>query len=426
MAATTPGLRRLLDDRGIRAVLLLAGWMISRVIVFVVTRVPHWYPAQDNAYELAWFPWWGEAFIRGLGDVPILEVPWEYPAGAIPIVAFPALFPSLGYPAGFFMQMLFFDAATMVLLLVWGLRTGRLEGAGLWCAAVPLMGPVVLARFDVIPTFFAAAGLIAAIVAAPIAAGVLLGIGAVVKLWPALLIPVVMTVQRRAVRVAAGASAVGLAVLVAVAAVGGLPRLLSFLNYQRDRGIEIESIIALPLLFARLAGVDEIVTGFGFGSYQIDGPGAAALQLIANLCLLAFFVFVGWLVVRARRNAVAPIDILPALGVLLMAGVLVFDKVLSAQYPIWLTGLLAVSLCSPRSPLRHTLPLFVAVLIFTQVVYPLTIQDLFAVRANAVWVLALRNALLVAFTVQVALVCRALTAAPVPAATGTIEDPSPT
>ena len=44
--------------------------------------------------------------------------------------------------------------------LHFGQRIGcRLGGAWLWCAAVPLLGPVAVARYDVIPTLAAVAGL---------------------------------------------------------------------------------------------------------------------------------------------------------------------------------------------------------------------------------------------------------------------------
>ncbi|BFO20807.1 hypothetical protein SHKM778_71950 [Streptomyces sp. KM77-8] len=57
----------------------------------------------------------------------------------------------------------------------------------MWVAGVPLLGPTVYARYDVMVTAVAVAALLAA-VRRPRLAGVLMGFGAVVKVWPALLL----------------------------------------------------------------------------------------------------------------------------------------------------------------------------------------------------------------------------------------------
>lgn len=374
-----------------RFALLFAAWLIARCVVLVGGRARALYPYQDDPFEISVFAGWAAALAGdGDGPVPLRDGPWEYPIGAAPVVLAPALLRGAPYVLGFVGQVLLWDAALLLLLALVGLRRGSLAGAWLWVAAVPLLGPVALARFDVVPTALAVAGL----ASPPLLAGVLLGAGAVVKLWPALLLPVLLVRPTGRGRVLAGALGVGAVTLLAAAAWRVLPQFLSFLAYQRDRGLEVESLPALPLMLARAAGDERTTVGFAFGSYQVDGPWAPAALALATAGLLTVLVLTAVLGWRARAGA----DVLP-LAVLLVSGVLLCDKVLSAQYPLWLTGLVALSLCTPGSPLRATIVPLCGVLLLTQLVYPLSVQDLLAGDWTPVLLLAVRDLLLVVVAV---------------------------
>lgn len=383
---------------------LLAAWALTRGALLALTRQPSTYPFQDDPFDVMGFARWATALTGQGGAVPLRDGPWEYPAGAALPVALPALV-ELPYAVAFVGQMVLWDLAALALLARWGRRHGSWAGAWLWVAAVPLLGPVAVARFDVVPTVLAVAGLGAASAAAPVAAGVLLSCGALVKLWPAALLPLVLVVRPSTPRawvprVLAGCLLPTAAVLTVVAAAGGTEHLLSFLAYQRDRGLEVESLPALPLVVARAGGADAVTVGFAFGSYEIDGPGAEALEALAAVGMLAVLAGVALLALRARRARADPAGALPVLAVVLVSGVLVFDKVLSAQYPLWLVGLVALALCQPHSPLRRTVVPLAGVLLLTQYVYPLAIQDLLAARLAPVLVLTLRDALLLLVLVQ--------------------------
>lgn len=392
---------RLPADPTARFALLIGAWALTRFLVLVVTLARESvYPAQENAFEMPVQEIWGPAFTRGEGDVPLRDTPWEYPAGAAMFIAFPALLRGAPYIVGFVGVQVLVDLALLLLLVFWGMRRGSLAGAWFWIAAVPLLGPVVFGRFDLVPTLFAAGGLVAASAAAPISAGVLLATGAVIKLWPALLVPLVLALHRGGVRVLAGGIAIGLLVLALVARFANLDYLLSFLTYQQDRGLEIEAVPALPLLLQRLAGAQDVTVGFGFGSFQIDGPAAQTLLRISDLGLPAVLLLVAALTWRIRRGyadrpAVDRGEAAVVLAVVLIAGFLLFNKVLSPQYPVWLMGLVALALCWPRSPLRDVVLPLSAALVLTQLVYPVYFQDLLANQALPVRLLAARDLLLV-------------------------------
>ncbi|MBK5307834.1 MAG: DUF2029 domain-containing protein [Frankiaceae bacterium] len=390
--------------------LLFTVWALSRILLVCLSRARGWYAYQDDPFDLALFPSWGHAFATGEGDVPLRDTPWEYPVGAVLVVVLPALLTGVSYQLGFVGLMLATDAVLLLALLLIGLRTGRLGGAWLWCAAVPLLGPVAVARYDVIPTLAAVAGLGLAPVM-PFASGVVLALGGSLKLWPLLLLPLTALLLPGARRAAVGA-AVALLVVVGVAtSFGGAGQLLSFLTYQRDRGLEIESLPALPLLLAHLHGNDSVQVFFGFGSYQIDGPYADLLRQISSVGLVVVLAGVTLLVVRARR-AKPDLDTVVVLAAVLVAGLLCVNKVLSAQYPLWLAGLIALGLCTRQRTLLPAVPLLCALLVLTQLVYPLLILDITAVQARGVVVLALRDAVLLALTAQLAVLGWRATRAP--------------
>jgi hypothetical protein len=110
---------------------------------------------------------------------------------------------------------------------------------------------------------------------------------------------------------------------------------------------------------------------------------------------------VAWLTWRVRRRQVDRGLATVVLSVVLMTGFLLFDKVLSAQYPIWLAGLVALGLCWRESPLRDAVVPMLGLLLLTQLVYPVWFQDLVN-RADPlpVQLLAARDVLLLVVFLQ--------------------------
>ena len=366
------------SDPTARLAILIGSWAFTRFLMVVLPLSREvGYPSQDNPYEMVAFEAWGPAFARGEGAAPLRDGPWEYPAAAAMFIAFPSVLRGASYAHVFVQQMVLVDLVLLGLLAFWGMRRGSWGGAWFWVAAVPLIGPVALGRFDLVPTLFAAGGLVAAAASAPLTAGVLLGTGATVKLWPALLVPIVLALHRGGVRVIAGGAAVGLLVLGLVAWFGELRYLLSFLTYQQDRGLEIEALPALPLMVQGADGLrQDISITFGFGAWEVHGPGEQLLLRIADLGLVAVLVLVAWLTWRVRRTSAERGQAAVVLAFVLMVGFLLFDKVLSAQYPLWIAGLAAVALCWRESPLRDGVLPLCGVLLLTQLVYPVYFQDL--------------------------------------------------
>lgn len=372
----------------------LTVWIITRtallLCVFKVVTVPG--PDVTSDISVIYQGWYQ---VLKTGTFPLDDVTWQYPPAAALAILSPALLPFLGYTSAFFVLALLCDALVLSLLLYTGGRPGKSQrGSWVWVAGVPLLGPTAYARFDLMVTAVAVAALAGA--RRPRTLGALAGFGALLKVWPLLLI--VGTPRGRATR-RSWATAAGTAAALALVLFVAMPGAPAFLTFQRDRGTEIESLGALVFHVARHFGWQGEVL-LNYGSVEFVGPYVTLVSTLAlALTLLAF----GWLVlwrVRAKRfTPSTPCDAA-------FAAVLLFtttSRVISPQYMIWLVGLAAACLAFRDS--RMTLPgrLVLAATGVTLLEFPVWFSHVVAGDPLGVLLLAVRNGLLVAATLTACL-----------------------
>ncbi|MEU7079960.1 glycosyltransferase 87 family protein [[Kitasatospora] papulosa] len=373
--------------RGSRG-LCLAVWGLSRAVlllcVFKVFTVPG--PDVTSDVSVIYRGWYE---VLRAGSFPLDDVTWQYPPAAALAVLSPDLLPFLEYASAFFVLVLLCDALVFGLLLYAGGRPGMREaGTWLWVVGVPLLGPTVYARYDLMVTAVAVAALLAG-VRHPRVLGALAAFGTLLKVWPVLLL--VGTVRGGETRRAWSSAAVTAAVLALAAAVA-LPGAFAFLTFQRDRGLEIESLGALVFHVARQFGWEGRVE-LRYGSMEFAGPHVALVSTLAlALSVLAF----GWLLVwrlRARTFAVhTPADA-AFTAVLLFT---VTSRVISPQYLVWPLGLAAVCLVFRGGRMGRPAGLVLVATAVTLLEFPLGFAHVVASDAEGVALMAVRNGLLVA------------------------------
>ena len=176
------------------------------------------------------------------------------------------------YLVAFIVFMLALDA--VFTYAVWR-SGGRRHDAGVdfWLLFVFLVGPLSYVRFDMIPAVLAGGALLAARTR-PWVAGALTGLGAAIKLWPALLIPVLLADKERRKPTAIGFVVVGFGLALISLITGGLTRLFSPLTWQSGRGLQIESIWATPLMLLRMVRPEQWVVEISrYQAYEIFGAG---------------------------------------------------------------------------------------------------------------------------------------------------------
>ncbi|MFF5492902.1 glycosyltransferase 87 family protein [Streptomyces aquilus] len=386
---------------------LLAAWGLTRLLLLLFVLKVYVFPGPDVTSDVSVI-YQGWYDVLRTGTFPQDDVTWQYPPAAALAILSPALLPFLPYATAFFVLAFLADLVVLSLLLYAGLRPGRsLRGAWVWVVGVPLLGPTVYARYDVMVTAVAVAALLAG-ARRPRVMGALVGFGAMLKVWPVLLL---VAARRRGVWMSAAVTAAGLAALFAVT----MPGSFAFLTFQADRGTEVESLGALVFHVARQYGWDGQVL-LNYGSVEFLGPWVNVVSTAAlALTGIAFGWLLLWRLVATRFAAHTAADA-AFVAVLLFTTT---SRVISPQYMVWLIGLAAVCLCFRAS--RMTVPaLLVLVASFVTVLeFPVYFANVVASDRLGVTLLFLRNGLLVAATVLAAVrLWRATVSAPV-------EDPEP-
>ncbi|MFJ9904811.1 glycosyltransferase 87 family protein [Streptomyces sp. NPDC101152] len=361
---------------------LLGTWGLTRLLLLLFVFKVWTFPGPDVTSDVSViYQGWYE--VLRTGTFPRGDVTWQYPPAAALAILSPALLPFLQYASAFFVLAFLADAVVLALVVYAGLRPGKsLRGAWVWVAGVPLLGPTVYARYDVMVTAVAVAALLAG-ARRPRVMGVLVGFAALLKVWPALLL--VGARKRGAWTWAAGC----------VAMVGGLfavsmPGAFSFLTAQRGRGTEVESLGSLVFHVARHFGWGGRVL-FNYGSIEFVGPWVDA---VSSAALFLTGVAFGWLLLwRLMATRFLPATLADAA----FTGVLMFtvtSRVISPQYLVWLIGLAAVCLCFRGSRMVLPTALVLTAALLTVLEFPLWFQHVVASDRLGVTLLLLRNGLL--------------------------------
>ncbi|MCX4786187.1 MULTISPECIES: glycosyltransferase family 87 protein [unclassified Streptomyces] len=393
--------------------LALAVWALTRVaLLLCVTKVITLSGPDVTSDVSVIYHGWSE--VLKTGTYPRSDVTWQYPPLAALAVLSPALLPFLDYASAFFVLAFLCDGLVLGLLLYASRGTGRwTAGAWVWVAGVPLLGTTAYARYDVMVTAAAVAALLAG-VRHPRVLGALAAVGALLKVWPALILAgTARGPWTRRAWTAAAVTAAGLLVVCTMA----MPGALAFLGFQRDRGIEVESLGALVFHVWRNFGWQGRVE-LHYGSLEFLGP---HVPLVSTLSLGLSVVAFGWLLVwrlRARDFRVSTPADAAFTAVLLFTTT---SRVISPQYMLWLVGLAAVCLVFRES--RMVLPAALVLLAtgITQAEFPFGFVHVVSSDATGVTLMFLRNGLLVAATF---IACRRLWRQPVSGAPRDGAEPS--
>jgi uncharacterized membrane protein len=269
--------------------------------------------------------------------------------------------------------------------------------------------PLVIWRFDIVPALLTALALVAYAMHKPGFTGLSLGLGLVNKVYPAFLLPVLggarlLERRWRDVIWMAVAAAIAVAAVIGEGYLVAGSRIFYFLVYQRNRGVEIESITGGIAMWAGAFNGTTTKVFFDFGSMQVQSPLLASLttpefvlQAISGLVLLAGAVYSFQRDINGHGSVQRKTLVQYSLATLLL--VMLVNKVLSPQYIVWLLPL--VPLVSTRKSL-----LFLAISVLTTIGYPLTFPSLEKDEPYAVVLLNARNLLLIVMFVWVVIPAR--------------------
>ena len=343
---------------------------------------------------------------------------WVYPLLALVPMLLSTVFGWTFYASTWLTLAMAMDAAAFAVLLYRGRPHRATAGAAWWWIAFLVgVGPVALGRIDTFATAVAIMGVLV-IVARPALGGVLLTIGAWIKVWPAALVAGAVIALRHRLTVLAAALATTAVVLVVGLLLGGGTSLLSFITQQTGRGLQIESPLATPAMWAAWAHAGpSIYYDQGILTYQLRGPGTAFAASLSTPLLAIAVAAIAVLGIAGARRGVSAVRMLPPLLLALTTALMLFNKVGSPQFAGWLAvpvlfGLVAATREGGSS---FRVPAVLALMIgaFTQAVYPYWYGRLLGLDTLVLVALTTRNALyLVLFAWAVAALVAAVRSDP--------------
>jgi uncharacterized membrane protein YuzA (DUF378 family) len=335
--------------------------------------------------------------IRG-GDQPYRDQRIEYPPLSVPILIAPIYVDdsAQGFVDGFMWEMLIFDLGIVVLiaLALPGETKRVLSAIGIYTVGLVILsgvvldrslidyGPLALQRFDLVPTVFVLAAVLARDRGRSATWAALLSVGAAVKVFPLFLCPALLRGERNLRRVIV-AGAIPLLLGAGAVIVTG-DEFGSAISYHTERTLQVESLGASAFEVAHVLGASGISTAVGHGGFEISASGATAARWILVVIGAAGYL---WLVSAGWRSKASNLQLVTAL----LAALVVFAPVLSPQFLLWL---LPISACAYGLG-RENLVLLIAIL-FTQIGLQ-NYDGVDALSGSFVWPMAARNVYLLLY-----------------------------
>ena len=349
---------------------------------------------------------------RVLGDLPLyrtwaengllhhlwqgITVEWVYPIGALLPIVLAGLGGPLLYQLLWFLMTMSLNALAVAALTDRGRDARGYRAAWLWLLISFVLSPVALLRLEGLtaPLVIIALVLLAR---RPVVAAALLTAATWIKVWPAAVMLAVVAVVRRRWLVAATGAAISLAIAGFVWAAGGIRFLTGFITMQSDRALQLEAPVTTPWVWLASAGRPGTVIyqNYAIATREVIGPGTTLVaEVMTPLMFLAVGALLVLMLVGLRRGSDPTLLLL--LGSLALVGAfIVFNKVGSPQYMLWLVPIVVVGATRAWRQWRAAAYLMLAISVLTTLIFPIFYLQLIDGDPLAVLLLTARNLLVI-------------------------------
>ena len=346
--------------------------------------------------DLGLYDYWSYMANNGAGWYGLVT-DWVYPALAFVPIWLAGLVTLLDYEIAW-LALVFILNTDAALTLVKKTKSNK-PFAGTFAswaflAALFAIGPVAVSRIDSVSAALAIFGLVAINRNQIATASAFFTIAGWIKIWPvALFVSLLATVEQKA-----KALYVALAMTLSIVIVGlvtGGTTVFGFITQQQDRGIQIESVMATLWMWLAKFGLAAIFFDEQVLTNQVSGVLVQEVAAASNwLMLLALTItfLLAIRAIRAGRNRKEVFALASLTGVL---DLIVFNKVGSPQFMTWLAvALVAIIFLEVRS-IKTPLVIGGTILLLTQLIYPVFYTELLGLQTLPLWLLTIRNLLLV-------------------------------
>jgi hypothetical protein len=358
------------------------------------------FPDAISFGDLSLYEYWAYQVDNGTGFYG-LATEWVYPALAFVPIWIAGAMNIVSYEISWLVVVFTLNTAA-ILLMVRPATNGKIfsgtHASWAFVAALFLLGPVAVSRLDSVSAALAIFGLVAISRNSTGVAAALFTIAGWIKIWPIALFAAMVAAFKKRVQVFVVATLIS-ASIIAVGVIAGGTKVFSFVTQQQERGIQIESVMATPWMWLAKFGSASLFFDDVVLTNQVSGDYVQELASISNFILfgaLAITALLAFRAVRAGRDR-TEIFVLAALtGVL---DLIVFNKVGSPQFMIWLAVVLVALVYFGIYGSKLALVFGAAILLLTQLVYPIYYVELLGLETVPLGLLTLRNLLLVALLV---------------------------
>lgn len=354
------------------------------------------------------------------GRLPYSDFPSEYPPLALLSFLIPGLV-SLNlthYNYAFTGEMLLLDLVAIFLIvrLARNFNLSVNKALTVYTLAIIATGPILVARYDILPAVLVLAALYFFIQGKHKLAWATIALGITAKIYPIIIVPFFFISQLRNKQF--GKLFGGIAVFLIVILALTLPWLiidakgfLGSLNYHMLRGLHSETTYGTALLIGQLLGLTSVKGELTYGSWNLSSPLADQLAKASNyilaVLLIAVYILFAFLIWNKQKNRENPNSNQASLAPMLLGfsslAIIVFlisYKVFSIQFIIWLCPFIPF-LAEPKRD--YMIWLFIIIGVLTQFTYPYHYIDFESGKAYAVAVMASRNFLLIIMAIIIGL-----------------------
>jgi uncharacterized membrane protein len=346
------------------------------------------------------------------GLLPYRNFTVEYPPLALVFFTIPRLTASTleGYRYAFTVEILIFNLIGLYLLSKLSniLKIKPLVTLMVYTLLLLSVGPLLIYRFDIIPAVMVLGALYAFTRKKYFPAWVILAVGTITKIYPIVIAPIFLIYELSRRRYQEVLWEIALSALITEIVI--LPffvfsasGFINSISLQLHRGLQLESTYSSFLLLMQNWGLAEVyikTTILPLATSNIISGEASVLSTISPLVLVAILIFIYWRFFRkyAKNNAALSSDYPSEMAGIIYYSFLVIlvfvltNNVFSPQYLIWFVTLAALISGSRKYVVWCTL---IAVCFLTYYEFPLNYALLQAGNIKLVYVLLVRNILLI-------------------------------
>ena len=160
----------------------------------------------------------------------------------------------------------------------------------------------------------------------------LLVFGVFVKIWPIAVIVAIWLLSNEKIKDIIKVAAYATVFLAPMIVLGGVEKTFKFITMQGERGIQIESLYAIPLF---LAGNQAEFSDYSLTN-EITGSGAGAMIMFSDSIIIILLVIAGILGFTKYWRTPATLKEAFLVASIIIVSFIVFNKVGSTQFSVWL------------------------------------------------------------------------------------------